>query len=130
MFEEFITQWVTVIKSEPKEITFLSSEALVSATKNVLSTLQGKGMKFLSTSHLLSKKDFDWKEIPETYSFFFGKWYLNTSSNGSVYVKYKWRTDTIARVNSDTGMIEFNNKGKQLLPSIISEQSATLVPKQ
>ena len=126
MFEEFITQWVTVTKSEPKVITLLSSEALISATKNVLTTLQDKGMKFLSASHLLSKKDFDWKEVPETHSFFFGKWYLNTSSNGSVYVKYKWRTDTIARVNSDTGMVEFNKRGKELLPDIIAEQLTTL----
>ena len=47
-----------------------------------------------------------------------------------MYVKYKWRTDTIARVNSDTGMVEFNKRGKELLPSIIAEQSTSLIPNQ
>lgn len=127
MFDKFITTDVVVEKAQPVN---LDSDTLVSVANNVLTTLSDKWLKFTKHSHLAwsVNKDFDWNEIVknETHSFALWRWFLNVSSNGTVYYKNNNKVNTIARVNTDTWMVEFNDKWKELIPQIISWQSTKL----
>lgn len=124
MFDKFINEDLVITKSPKKEYELISSESLYSMTESVLTNLTSKWLKLAWCTHKESSTDFDWNVLPEVYSFFYGKWYLNTSSNGTVYIKHSWnKTDTVWILNRDSGMIEFNPKGKTLIPEIIKEQS-------
>jgi hypothetical protein len=92
-------------------------------TEAVLENLTTKWLQLVGYKHMESSTDFDGKVMPEVHSFFYWKWYLNTSANWTVYIKHWGDNDTVWLLNRDSGMIEFLPDGKTLITKIIKEQS-------
>lgn len=124
-FTKFINPDINFVKSAPVN---LSSKELEVVTENLLEVLSSKGLQFKTHSHLSwsIEKDFDWNETvkPEVHSFFIWRWYINVSSNGTVYYKNNGKFNTIASIKE--WVVSFNDSGKKLIPELIKEQQSRI----
>lgn len=122
MFEKYITP-ISFIK---KETVNLSSEELKNTTDKLASVLTSNWMKFIKYTHLESREttDLNTGEVitkPEVYSFQTFRWFINVSSNWTVYYKHNNKFNTIAKITPSG--LKFNESGKQFIPEFIKEQN-------
>jgi hypothetical protein len=69
---------------------------------------------------------FTWKEtnLPETYSFFVWKWFINISANGSCFYKNNWDIKTIATFG--TWEVAYTENTSPIINSLIDWQKKSM----
>lgn len=116
----------------PREVSLLDEKAHEAFANSVGQTLVKAWVRIIDSTYLeekikttLSK----WSEVlPAVYSFSLWRWFINVRSDGSVLYKNSNKTRYIARLNSETGIPEFNSTADEVVAETTEWQSKWIEP--
>jgi hypothetical protein len=98
----------------------MSSKELEASSILLAERLTSSWVKLLWANSLSERTTIDWDVLPETISFYVGKWYLNLSSAWSIYAKVWWKNVWIWYF--DEWSIKFKPEATWIIADIVKYQ--------